>query len=256
VKFRPGLASVTFRQLPALEIIRLGSRAGIEGIEWGGDVHVPPGRLDLAREVRMATEQAGLEVAAYGSYYRAGSGEEAFGPVLETAVELGAPMIRIWAGAKGSAETSAEGRREVAGDLRRICDLAAKANRLVTCEWHGGTLTDTAASANDLLEAAAHPALRTYWQPRTRGERAAGLREMDVALPLLGGLHVFHWHLQTAERLPLAEGEGGWLAYLNKAANAPGSGPLFASIEFVRGGNPAQFLDDAETLRSWLSKPR
>ena len=40
---RPGLVSVTFRALPADEVLRLMLRSGLGCIEWGGDVHVPPG---------------------------------------------------------------------------------------------------------------------------------------------------------------------------------------------------------------------
>ncbi len=38
----PGLVSVTYRALPPAEIIALTAAAGLKGIEWAGDVHVPP----------------------------------------------------------------------------------------------------------------------------------------------------------------------------------------------------------------------
>lgn len=54
-------------------------------------------------------EGAGLRVVAYGSYYHVGcQGQEGipnFEDVLETALELGAPLIRVWAGNTGSHET-------------------------------------------------------------------------------------------------------------------------------------------------------
>ncbi len=40
---RAGLVSVTFRQLSPEEIVRVAREAGLTVIEWGGDVHVPPG---------------------------------------------------------------------------------------------------------------------------------------------------------------------------------------------------------------------
>jgi len=67
----------------------------MRAIEWGGDVHVPTGDLAGAREVAARCGDAGIAVEAYGSYFRA-SGE--FGPVLETAVALGAPRVRVRAG--------------------------------------------------------------------------------------------------------------------------------------------------------------
>lgn len=236
------------------EIIRLCKQAGVEGIEWGGDVHVPHGNTDMAKEARKATEKAGLEVAAYGSYYRAGAGQDSFEPVLETAKQLGAPIIRVWAGPKGSSEVYAGARREIVEELKHICDLAARSRITIACEWHGGTLTDTADSAKALFEAVDHANLKTYWQPRARSAREFCLGDMDAALPHLAGLHVFQWHPQTSERLALDEGEADWIEYLKKASVANGKSPLFALIEFVREEQPAQFLKDAEALKSWLSK--
>ena len=84
---RGGLVSVTFRALSAGEIVDLVARAGLTGIEWGGDVHVPHGDVACAREVYQRTVDAGLTVCSYGSYYRVGSGEPpAFEAVIESAL--------------------------------------------------------------------------------------------------------------------------------------------------------------------------
>ena len=50
VRFEPGLVSVTFRQLAPEALIDLAARAGLAAIEWGADIHVPPG--DDANAVR------------------------------------------------------------------------------------------------------------------------------------------------------------------------------------------------------------
>ncbi|MET0262082.1 MAG: sugar phosphate isomerase/epimerase, partial [Rariglobus sp.] len=71
----PGLVSVTFRKLSPNEVAGLVKKAGLKGIEWGGDIHVPHGDLARAREVRELTLEHGLKTAAYGSYYRAGQSE-------------------------------------------------------------------------------------------------------------------------------------------------------------------------------------
>ena len=78
-------------------------QAGLDGIEWGGDVHVPHGDLRRAREVRDMTRSEAIRIASYGSYYRVGDrAPTSFEKVLDTAVELGAPLIRVWAGKQGS----------------------------------------------------------------------------------------------------------------------------------------------------------
>ena len=70
-----GLVSASFRALAPGEIVDLVAQAGLAGIEWGGDVHVPHGDVACAREVYRRTVDAGLTVCSYGSYYRAGTGE-------------------------------------------------------------------------------------------------------------------------------------------------------------------------------------
>ena len=85
--FAAGLVSVSFREERPESILREASAAGLSGIEWGGDVHVPPGDLDTARSVARLTAGAGLQVFAYGSYYRLGMSANPasdFLPVLDT----------------------------------------------------------------------------------------------------------------------------------------------------------------------------
>lgn len=45
---KTGLVSVTFRQKSVEEIAALTAEAGLSGVEWGGDVHVPPGDREAA----------------------------------------------------------------------------------------------------------------------------------------------------------------------------------------------------------------
>src|SRR3954467_2439407 len=157
-----GLVSVTFRQLAPRAIVELAAAANLGGIEWGGDIHVPAGDLETARTVRQITADAGLQVLAYGSYFRF-QPQVAFEPVLETALALGAPLIRIWAGSQPSAATDAATRAMIVAESRRIAQLASQAGVIVAYEFHAGTLTDTTESALALLEAV--EGMRTLWQP-------------------------------------------------------------------------------------------
>jgi 3-dehydroshikimate dehydratase len=250
---RPGLVSITFRSLSPKHIIDLVVRAGLIGIEWGGDVHVPHGSPVLGRELGQMTRDAGLVSAAYGSYYRVG-GEppDLFARVLDTAVALETKIIRVWAGRVGSAEADAATRRRITEDAIRISELTAKAGLTIACEWHGGTLTDTAESAAMLFADVDHPAFKTYWQPPQMMSVDDCLEDMNTAKPLLVGLHVFQWDVVTRERQPLAEGESAWRQYLAAAAPAMPD-QSFALLEFVKGDDPDQFLIDAQTLKQWLN---
>src|SRR5699024_7653058 len=125
---RPGLCSVTFRALEVPTVVRLAAEAGLERIEWAGDVHVPPGDLVAARRARELTEQAGLSVASHGSYLRfEGADEEVRAEgeaVLAAARELGAPRIRVWAGSADSADVPSPERAHIVRRLQEFADLA------------------------------------------------------------------------------------------------------------------------------------
>ena len=109
VKWIPGAVSATFKKMPltADDVIALLSDCGLQAVEWSENVHVFPGDPEGAASLRKRTEAAGLRVAAYGSYYRLGENEnpgQAFQQSLVSAEALGAPVIRVWAGTKASAE--------------------------------------------------------------------------------------------------------------------------------------------------------
>ena len=252
---RSGLVSITFRSLEPAKIVDLVVAAGLEGIEWGGDIHVPHGDRKRAMEVGRLTRDAGLMVAAYGSYYRTGVSEAAglrFSEVLATAVALRAPAVRVWAGNRGSWEASPELRSAVVADSRRIADMAKAAGLTVSLEYHSGTLTDSSDSAVALLEKIGRDNVSTYWQPPvglSTQDRLAGLSRL---LGYLSNLHVFHWTESAGRicRCPLSEGADEWARYLDVIGQT--GRERYAMIEFVRGETPESFLKDAETLKSWL----
>ncbi len=245
-----GLCSITFRKLSARQVLDLVKQAGIEGIEWGGDIHVPHGDVAIAREVRRMTADAGVAIPSYGSYYRVGLREPApFEAVLDSANELGAKVVRVWAGKKGSAEADAAYRDLVEKDSLRIAELAGKAGVTVAYEYHPNTLTDTLDSTLALLKAAGGAGMKTYWQPHTGGSAERNLAELKALLPSLAHVHCYWWEAQ--KRLPLAQGAADWRQYLALAAQAKGDRTVY--IEFVQDDAPANFLADAATLKNWLS---
>ena len=205
--------------------------------------------------VRSLTEDAGLQIPNYGSYYRVGHDDTGpFEAVLETALALGAATIRVWAGRMGSSEADAGYRQAVVEETQRIVELADAANVTVAYEFHGNTLTDTYASAHQLLGAVNRPSLRTFWQPPKGSDAQENLAGMATIIPWMDHIHVFSWDLtQTGEtiRLPLAEHTPQWQIYIDRIKSLPGD--RFALLEFVRNDDPEQFLADAALLKEWLS---
>lgn len=246
-----GLVSITFRKLSPGQIITLAVQAGLEGIEWGGDIHVPHGDLARAREVGRLTRDAGLRVAAYGSYYHVGC-ETPEGPsferVLATAAELQAPSIRVWAGDRGSLEADGAWWKHVVEESHRISALAKEAGITLSFEYHGNTLTDTGKSARRLMRAISRDNVSSYWQPPVGLEIAQQIEGLVQITPWLGNIHVFWWKMH--DRLPLSDGIDAWRQYMDVIRQVEGE--RFCMLEFVRGDDPGQILADAAALRQIL----
>jgi sugar phosphate isomerase/epimerase len=199
------------------------------------------------------TEDAGLVVASYGSYYRAGLSERRglpFARVLETAVALGTGTVRVWAGAAGSVVSSSLVHAAVIEDLQRISEASRAAGVTVAMEFHADTLNDVAAATLQLIERVDRPNLTTLWQPPTGegdDECVASLRAASIHLR---HLHVFHWWPDHRTRHPLQMGEARWRRFLRAAQEWTPC--RFALLEFVKADCVPQLADDAATLLRML----
>lgn len=250
---QPGLVSVTFKHKSCEDVIQYAQMADLKAIEWHGENHVPHGDLETARRIRQSTLDAGLSVAAYGSYYVVGKSESMglpFVKVLETAEALGAPMIRVWAGDKNPDETPDQIRKQILEETCRIADLATEKNIKVIFEFHKGTLTQTGESCAALLNDLDHSNIGTYWQPLAGVDVLSNLDHLRCVLPWLVGLHVFHWGPTDYDRHALAQGESDWAEYLAVAGQR--SGNLNVLIEFVKENSAEQLREDAITLHRLL----
>lgn len=245
----PGLTSVTFRKLSCSEIIALAKKAGLACVEWGGDVHVPHGDLCRAREVKKMTTDNGLQTSSYGSYYHCGIDQEniAFEKILETTLELNAPLIRVWAGKKGSSVSSREERAAVVSDSRRIADLSSRSGIRIGFEFHGNTLNDNADAAMSLLAEIGHPNIGTYWQPPVGMPFEECRASLKTVLPYLQNIHAFHWCGQPVRHMLFSEGKESWRGYLELAGQIQGDHHVL--LEFVRDADPSAFMADARTLK-------
>jgi 3-dehydroshikimate dehydratase len=241
----PGLCSVTFRTLDVAAVSELAAECGLQAIELGGDVHVPVGDIVAAEAARRACADHGVAIASYGSYLTAGRISDAaeVRSVLDTALALGAPNVRVWA---RDSDTTAT-------DLTAICADATDRDLTISLEFHPGTSTETAASTNSLLNAVAADNLFTYWQPNPVLSPEEALSELDAVLPRVTHLHVFSWQPDHV-RLPLHDGSQLWPEALRRAtATHSPIGSRIAFLEFVHDDDPAQLRADAATLHHWLA---
>ena len=260
--FKTGICSITFRQFGVEEIVSLVKKAGLDAVEWGGDLHVKPGDIAAAETARKTTLDGGLEVSSYGSYYRVldENEEQVFEPVLESALALGTDTIRIWPGSRPSETVEETWRKQFVEKLRDDLDRAAAVGVRLALEFHVGSLTDSNASAQRLLEEVNHPNLYLYWQPiywlADSDYRFQGLENLRDRIL---NLHVFNWNFYPyngnwsthSERRPLAEAEAEWTRYLSVPLS---EGIHYALMEFVRDNDPERFLEDARVLRQWVGE--
>ena len=161
----PGLCSITVRQLGVDEVVDLAARSGLAAIEWGADVHVPPGDLAAAQHVAEAGAAAGIASPSYGSYLFGEESGDDIAKVFDTALALGAENVRVWT-PFGSEPGCDDGRRaQITGGVAAMAAAGAERGLTVGLEYHVGTLTATSASTLRLLRDVDNPALFTYWQP-------------------------------------------------------------------------------------------
>lgn len=246
-----GIVSVTFRKLGPREIIDLTIKAGLGGIEWGGDIHVPHGDIKRAKEVCKMTKEAGLRIASYGSYYHVGSEEELlFEQVVDSAIALESPMIRVWAGNKGSLEADESWWEKVVNDTIRISEMARAVNKTISFEYHKHSLTDTCESAVKLIEMVKDENVKLYWQPDVEKNSNENKEALENILDWISNIHVFYWDKEG--RQPLMNGESEWLEYLDVIKRS--GRDHYCLLEFVKGDSSEQFLDDAKTMKDFLAK--
>jgi sugar phosphate isomerase/epimerase len=230
-----GLLSVTFRNRSFEEIIKLTADAKLDGIEWGGDVHLPPGELKLARQIGQATRDAGLINFSYGSYWHADCEPEM---IAETAAELGVQWIRIWAGTLSSSTCTPEIRQKTVKYIQELCRHAGTMQ--IAAEKHHNTLTDNAESACKLLNEVAEDNFFCYFQQESNCDNQKELAKLPQER--IRAIHV--QYCVDNQRLPLKNGFNEWIKLL---ANIPQNAP--ALLEFVQNNSVEQYLEDANILK-------
>lgn len=245
------LCSVTFRDKTVEEIIKIAKEAGLDGIEWGADVHVPPSDKENARRVGELTRAAGLEVLSYGSYYFAGEGMD-FTPISEAAKELGTGDIRVWAGKmnrdKGIGEVDQKELANIVQDIQALAVIAEANQQQIHLEFHQWTYTDTAESTINVLKSVDRANVDTYWQPNVHSTHQERMEQLQLLKDKISNIHVFYWG-DNFKRYPLEHGAQNWQDYLSLLTQY---GERYYALEFVKDDSIEQFKEDVATLKQLL----
>lgn len=186
-----GLTSVTFRSLTADGVIDYCKRCGLTAIEWGSDLHAPPGDLQTAKEISEKMKNANLVTSSYGSYYTLGKNED-FIPYLETAATLKAPHIRIWGGVKTQSQTTDEEYKNMIAETKQICRDASKYKIEIAFEYHNDSLTDSPDNALRVMNDVSEPNLGMYFQYDPWVGYDENIDALHRLLPYLKTVHMFN----------------------------------------------------------------
>ncbi|GEM_PF-69515 len=261
MNWKTGVCSVSFRANSVEEIIAAAAAAGLDGIEWGADVHVPVGDIEKAKQVRALTEAAGLQVLSYGSYYDLSSQEVwCFDGLLNTAEALGVKTIRVWGGKQGSAELTESAWNALAWQGHICAQRAAARGMTLSLECHNGTVTDDWKKELDFLAKADDPALRAYWQPNQLKGEKYDLFSARALAKQVTNVHVFYWQpdekkaLGAHTKLSLTYGYEQWeklLTVFEEGLN-PEEEHAFL-LEFMPDDKIESLWEEAHTLNEMLT---
>ncbi len=242
-----GMTSLTLKNKPVAEVIRLAKEAGLDGIEWGvSDGHMPLGDAERAAMIRKLSEENGIEIFSLGSYCYMETKEEC-DQALETAVLLGAPIIRIWAGKNAPADCDDAYRQLIVENTIYMADRAAKYNIVLGFEYHPWTLTETCDEAFWLIEAVNRENVGLYWQPQSNLSLEENIRDRNRVLDVcVGNMHVQNYNEKDGYQL-LSEFKELTPYFKDIADN-----PYCLMIEFVKDGTEENLMKDAKTLKERL----
>ena len=246
---KTGIVSISFRKYTKEEIATCAKAAGLDCIEWGGDVHTPHGDIEEAEKTVKITHGCGLEVAEYGSYYVIGQSEKSlFDDVLASAEALGTKTIRVWPGMNKSSDTfTTEEYEAYVLDARRISALAKERGVTVALECHPNSLTDEYHNALRFLSDVGADNLKMMWQPNQHRPLDYNLDSIKALLPYVVAVHVFSWERKT--RLPLDAKAEDWKKYIELLRGKE----LNYMLEFMHDDKIETLEQTARVLKSWLS---
>lgn len=261
--WKTGVCSISFRKHSIEEIVRAAAEAGLDGIEWGSDVHVPSGDTEMALKARAVTEKAGLQCLSYGGYYRLGCGtQEEFEGLLACAEAMGVRDVRIWGGKKGSTELNGEDWAALVSEAKDCADKAQARGMVLSLECHNWTLTDEWHTAKKFIDEVNSPALRMYWQPNQYRSEEYDLEALTELVGTVTNVHVFSWgYMDLSEqnpelvRLPLADHSDMWARRLNILEEQLRADEEHSFIlEFMHDDNIETLKETAAVLNGWLKE--
>ncbi len=246
-----GLTSTTFRQIKSLEkIVNIAVQAGVDCIEWGGDIHVTD--VESAQRAKQLCLDAGIEISSYGSYYRVGSGKtDEWKRICEIVHTMGAKIIRVWLGEKGSEETDNIYYKKILNDLIEICKIADEYGLTVSPECHTYTFNDNTEKfikiSKEFKKNTNLSNFKTYFQSKYKTKNIA--YDFDRIEKTLNEIEIVH--ISYSERMreqAFSKKNRKYVPQLLKKLKETGYDKIIL-IEYTYFASPAFFFKDVSKLK-------
>lgn len=195
-----GFTTTSFRQIKSLEkIVKIASKAGVDCIEWGGDIHVKD--VETAKHVKKLCDDANIKISSYGSYYRVGSKDTSeWERICRISSAMGADSVRVWLGTEDSEKTNEETYKTLVEDAKSMCSVAEKFGLIVCPECHDNTYNNNTDAFLKIQKDIGCENFRTYFQSRYC-RKAYDLDRIERTLPHIESVHI-SFSEQRREQFP------------------------------------------------------
>ncbi len=195
-----GFTTTSFRQIKSLEkIVEIASDAGVDCIEWGGDIHVKD--IETAKYAKKLCDAANIKISSYGSYYRVGSKDTSeWEKICRVASAMDADSVRVWLGKADSEKTDDETYKALVEDAKSMCSLAAEYGLIVCPECHDNTYNNNTDAFLKIQKDIDCRNFRTYFQSRYC-RKDYDLDRIERTLPYIESVHI-SFSEQRREQFP------------------------------------------------------
>ena len=240
--FKCGVVSVSFRQLSVDEVIRYTKEAGLDQIEWGGDVHAPYNDPERIAYIAKAQAAAGISCPSYGTYFKLGVDDtELLHGYAEAARALGTKILRLWCGNKNYTDLTPEEREFMISECKKAARIAEEEGVILCMECHQKSFTNVLEGALDLMRSVNSPAFRMYWQPSTTAPVEDNIKYARGIKDYVDTIHVFYY--KDGKKAYLKDGAEEWKRYLSEFEN-----DKKLLLEFMPDGSPDSLRGEAAAL--------
>lgn len=244
-----GFTTVTFRDKSIDEIYEIANKNKIKYIEWGGDKHLPVDDSVALEKIKHLSKLYGITNYSYGSYYRAGENNpEKAEKICKLASEIGASIVRIWLGNKGSFFTAKNEFDAMVKDVKNVCKMAQKYNLIIASEFHQKTYNDCGKACLKFIEAVNMQNYKTYWQPLKQNN--FDFKNLEKVVDNVVIAHIFNWR-NFNERYMFDYKSERWQKFFIAMKSNKN---IVGIMEFVKDDSIDNFAQDYKTIINMLEE--